>query len=384
MKKMRIISLILVLVLCLSLFAGCGGSSASAPSSSSGSNTSSNSGSADNGKVYEWKIDYPNPEASAIYPVLVKWADWVTEHSDGRIVPKVYSGGALGSIMDCVTNCEARITDGFWCAITLYPGVWPLTDILSLPMLGAKSGPAMTAAMKDLMETEPFQNEWNNVHLICMHSATPATYIFKNHTDTMKSIVGMNVRAFSNYFAPWQTALGATPVSVTSNEGYEAIQKGILDAGNWYPDQIQSSALYEVIDTAIYGETGWSALFLCLNNDAYNELPDDLKAVIDESEEYYRSLLTEAYEVQEIEALSLIKNSGTELVIMSDEDYEWLASEAQVAYDLYAENVAKLGYDGHALIEEFKGYIEAHNDEYPAFTDPEYPPIKAVYGTEGP
>ena len=188
MKKMRVISLLLVLALCLSLLAGCGSK-------------------AEEEKIYEWKIDYPNPEASAIYPVLVKWADWVKEHSDGRIVPTVYSGGALGSIMDCVTNCESRVTDGFWCAITLYPGVWPLTDILSLPMLGAKSGPAMTAAMKDLMETEPFQKEWSNVHLLCMHSATPATYIFKESTTTVQDIVGMNVRAFSNYFAPWQPGL---------------------------------------------------------------------------------------------------------------------------------------------------------------------------------
>ena len=315
--------------------------------------------------VYNLKIDYPNPENSAIYPVLVKWAEHLEEKSNGRIKARIYAAGALGSIVDCVTNCESGVTDGFWSAMNIYPGIWPLCDVFMLPMLGSNKMEVQIAAMQDMLKEKDFAAEWTNLKLVAMHSSTPSTFIFADSVDSIRAMQGKTVRTLSNYTTPWLEALGAIPVSVSSNDGYENIQKGVIQGGLWYLDQIQSSALYEVIKTCVYGETAWPCLFLALNKGLYEGMPEDLRKIVDESREYYLSLLPEAYYSQEALVIDLLNQAKVPLIRTSDADLAWLASQADKAYNAYIERVNGLGHDGKAVIDTLKGFIEKHNKEYP-------------------
>lgn len=354
-KLMRIISCVLGVILLFGCLAGCGGTGTKEPKDNSGS---------DDKTVYKLKIDYPNPENSAIYPVLVKWAEWCGEKSDGRLDIKIYSGGALGSIMDCVSNCEAGVTDGFWSAMNLYPGIWPLCDVFMLPMLGAKGVEAQDAAIQEMMQKEEFASQFDNVHLVAIASSTPASFIFANEVTSMKDVNGVTVRSFSNYASPWLKSLGAVPVSVSSNDGYESLSKNVVGGGLWYLDQIQSSALYEVIKTCFYGEMCYPSLFLALNKDVYAGLPEDLQKVIDESADYYLSLTQPAYFQQEDEVFALLKEHNVKVYDISAEDSEWLTEHAQAGWDVFNESVGKLGYDGQKYIDEMRETIAKYNKEF--------------------
>jgi TRAP-type C4-dicarboxylate transport system substrate-binding protein len=65
------------------------------------------------GQVYSFRIDYPNPENSAAFVALTEWSDMLREQSGGQLDFQIYANGQLGSIMDCVTNCVGGLTDGF-------------------------------------------------------------------------------------------------------------------------------------------------------------------------------------------------------------------------------------------------------------------------------
>lgn len=357
-KRTRFLACILSVSLLLGCLAGCGSSGGN-----SGSN-SGNSGSSSSDQVYKLKIDYPNPENSAIYPVLVQWADWVAEQSNDRIQITIYSGGALGNIADCVANVESGVTDGCWSAMNLYPGIWPLCDIFMLPMLGAKNVEAMDAAIQEMMQREEFASQFDNVHLVALHSSTPASFIYKDSVTSMKDVKGVTVRSFSNYASPWLESMGAVPVSVSSNDGYESLSKGVVGGGLWYLDQIQSSALYEVIKTCFYGEMCFPALFVCINKDVYESMPDDLKKVIDDSSEYYLSLTQDAYFKQEDEVMALLEQHNVTVYDISAEDSAWLTEHAPEAWDVFNENVGKLGYDGQAYIDELREVIAGYNKTF--------------------
>ena len=138
MKK-RLLATLMAAAMMIGCLTGCGGEKADGGSSE---------------QVFELKIDYPNPENSAIYPVLVKWGEWLDEQSGGRIKVKVYAAGALGSITDCVNNVEAGVTDGCWSAMNLYPGIWPLCDVFMLPMMGADKMESLNATIQDMVATK--------------------------------------------------------------------------------------------------------------------------------------------------------------------------------------------------------------------------------------
>ena len=359
MKK-RILATLMAAAMMMGCLAGCGGKP------SGGGDTGSGGGDtqASSDQVFNLKIDYPNPENSAIYPVLVKWGEWLDEQSGGRIKVKVYAAGALGSIVDCVNNVEAGVTDGCWSAMNLYPGIWPLCDVFMLPMMGADSMESMNAAIQDMFVKDEFQDQFDNVKMVCIHSHTPSTFIYADSVKSMQDVKGKTVRTLSNYTTPWLSAMGAIPVSVSSNDGYENISKGVVDGGLWFCDQIQSSALYEVIKTCFYGETAYPCLFLCINKDVYESMPADLQQIIDDSREYYLSLLGEAYYSQEELVIQLLKDANVDLIYTSEEDLEWMRGYAPAAYDAFTETVNAMGYDGEAIIAQMQELLEKYNEEF--------------------
>ena len=358
MKK-RILATIMAAAMMIGCLAGCGGGKTGGGDAAGGGDTPAASD-----QVFNLKIDYPNPENSAIYPVLVKWGEWLDEQSGGRIKVKVYAAGALGSIVDCVNNVEAGVTDGCWSAMNLYPGIWPLCDVFMLPMMGADSMESMNAAIQDMFVKDEFQDQFDNVKMVCIHSHTPSTFIYADSVKSMQDVKGKTVRTLSNYTTPWLSAMGAIPVSVSSNDGYENISKGVVDGGLWYGDQIQSSALYEVIKTCFYGETAYPCLFLCINKDVYESMPADLQQLIDDSREYYLSLLPDVYHEQEALVMQLLKDANVEVLNTSEEDLEWMRSFAPAAYDDFTETVDALGYDGQAVIDEMQSLLQKYNEEY--------------------
>ncbi len=321
---------------------------------------------AGDGKVYKINIDYPNSENSAIYPVLKDWEKYVEENSGNRIDVQIYSGGALGSLFDCVSNCESGVTDGFWSGVTIYAGVFPNTEVMGLPMLGAKNQLVANAVLKDLYyNTDYLTKEWSNLHLVALHSSTASPILFANKAvDSADDMKGMNLRISNAYTSAWFEKLGANPVSCSINEGYENIQKGVIEGGLFFFDQVQSSELYEVIDSIVVTPTIYPLTMFCLNKDVYAGLPDDLKKVIDDSGEYFLSLLPDVYNKQYDAMIAKCEEAGVKVVYADDAFVAALQEAAKPAWDKWVETMNSNGYDGQAVLNKTLELIDKYNKQY--------------------
>ena len=373
MKKMKVISIVFAFTLAVGLLAACGGGTAApaaptpAPSGSAPAASAPAAAPADD-KVYSFMIDYPNPENSAIYPLLVDWAEYVGQQSNGRIQAEVYPAGALGALPDCVTNCLTGMTDGFWSGCSVYAGVFPVTDAFSLPMAGALSQEVMNASLRAMVANNAdMQKEWSNFHLIALHSGTPAPILFNRGMDisTPDAFKGAQMRISNKYTADWMTNLGATPVECGINSGYEYFEKNQIDSGLFFFDQLQSSALYEQIDALLVPEDCiYSLTMFCLNLDRYNELPDDLKAIIDGSTDWFYDQLPGIYNKQMDNILdNKCPEYGVEIVYPDKAMMDALYAASKNAASLWIEKMNGEGHDGQALYDEATGYIAQYNKE---------------------
>lgn len=363
MKK--IIALLLALTLCLCLFAGCGKSEPSAPAAPADpSAPAAPAEPADDGKVYTINIDFPNPETAVGYKVLVEWEKYIEEQSNGRIDVKVYSGGALGALPDCVTNCLSGITDGFWSGVTIYPGVFPGTEVMGLPMMGAKNFDVVNKVLNDLLENYPvISAEWEDLYVVTLHSSTGSPILFKDDIGTIEGMAGYNLRLSNAYTSTWLASKGANPVSCGINDGYEAISKGVIDGGLFFFDQVQSSALHEVIDSIYVGETIYPLNMLCLNKDVYESLPADLQAVIDESGEFFLEKSIQFFEEQKAMLIDVLEEAGVNIIYETEESREFLAKDAEQAWALWVEKMNEYDYDGQAILDTALELIEKYNAE---------------------
>jgi TRAP-type C4-dicarboxylate transport system substrate-binding protein len=349
------------------LLAGCGTKTETAPEADAETGAQAEE-SATDGQVYSFKIDYPNAENSAIYPVLVRWADYVREQSDGRIDATIYSGGALGALPDCVNNCVGGLTDGFWSGVTIYPGVFPATEALALPMLGANSQEVVTAALNTIVKEDPVvSKEWESLHVVALHSATASPVLFKLGKEVVSSadIKNVNLRISNAYTTKWMEVLGANPVSCGINDGYEYFEKGIINGGLFFFDQLQSSALYEPIDNLLIANTIYPLTMFCLNKERYEALPDDLKAVIDDSGEWFVEQLPAVYNAQKTDMLAKCEENNVKITYANEAFIAEMTAAAEPAWQLWVDAMNEKGYDGQALLDTARGYIEQSNAIYP-------------------
>ena len=142
---------------------------------------------------------------------------------------------------------------------------------------------------------------------------------------TIDDFKGVKIRTPPGLTTDFFTKLGAVPVPLGGGEVYTALQTGVVDAvefitlsGNY------GTGLHEVSDYVIFpsphtpvGNTGWE-----INMDAWNSLPDDLKAAL----EAVAALHTIYYDVKqtvvEKESLDKMIAAGLEHITLSDADWK--------------------------------------------------------------
>ena len=370
MKKIsKILAIVLTLALMAALMAGCGNGNTK-PNESKAPQQTGNANGGDekeseapvDNTVYTLKFDYPNPESSVAFRALTSWADYLREQSNGRLDIKIYSGGALGSLFDCVTNCESGVTDAFWSGVTIYPGVFPLTEVFGLPMIGAKSYKVINDAMNTMFEeNEELQNEWSNLHLVALHSSAGSPILFSDEISSIKDMAGKNLRISNAYTTKWFEDHGVNPVSCGINDGYESIQKSVIQGGLFFFDQVESSALYEVIKSLYVGQTIYPLNMICLNKNVYEKLPADLQQLIDDSADFYLEESIKGFDEQQENMLKVCEEHGVKILHEDEESIAWLKEGVEDAWAKWVETMNGKGYDGQAILETAQSYIEQFN-----------------------
>jgi TRAP-type C4-dicarboxylate transport system substrate-binding protein len=156
--------------------------------------------------------------------------------------------------------------------------------------------------------------------------------------------------------------LGAEPVGMPVTQTPEALSKGVIEATTVPWEVTPSLRIAELVrnhtgftsDYGLYSQT----FGMFMNNDSYNNLPDDLKAIIDDhsglelSREFGRVM-----DAGDAVGLDLATKAGNNIVQLdAEETAKWVAAAEPTYADWYKEMEA-IGVDGPALVEIAKALI---------------------------
>ncbi len=282
MKK--ILTLILSAALVVALLAGCG-NGAKTPSDTASNAPSPAAAPSPDGTVYKLTVQTHDPETSATGQFLEDWASRVEAASGGRIDLEIYHGGTLGGPKDTYDMIMNGTCDIGFGLVSYFPGVFTSSEAISLPMIDLPNATVASNVFWHLYSDYDFlKDEYSDAHVLLLFAncqspiSTKATKI-----ETVDQLAGMNIRGNSGPPTTFITNLGAAPVSVPIGEVYTSIDNNTIDAvmTDWHA--ITSFQLYEPIQYYLNENIGVSGYFLLMNQDSYNELPDDLKAILDEN-----------------------------------------------------------------------------------------------------
>ncbi|MEQ6250894.1 TRAP transporter substrate-binding protein DctP [Sulfitobacter sp. HNIBRBA3233] len=186
----------------------------------------------------------------------------------------------------------------------------------------------MEHAMKNL-GVEALVNEELNadgVHLMC-EKVLPTEMTLSKKIESAADFQGLKIRS-SGSMLDYLAAAGAAPQYIAGSELYQSLSSGVVDGAHWGAAiGAQSMSLWEVCKYHYKPVLAQTTDAFVMNIDALEELPEDLRAALEEIITTRFFLRSAEYQHKEAIALSEgVANEGIEVVQLPDDVLEMLAN----------------------------------------------------------
>ncbi len=154
-------------------------------------------------------------------------------------------------------------------------------------------------------------------------------YLSREVKNPRTEFKGLKIRSNQLYDA-FVKALGAVPVTTSTDEIYSAIQTHIVDGAGFVPDNFFPSKIYEVAKYWIVLPFYGTVLSELINLDRWNAMPKNLQDALTSVTDEIDSKEIAAFINMQGDYIKKAPDLGMKLVTFSDEDAAWYI---KLAYD---------------------------------------------------
>ncbi|OED36577.1 C4-dicarboxylate ABC transporter substrate-binding protein [Chromatiales bacterium (ex Bugula neritina AB1)] len=279
----------------------------------------------------------------------------INAKTDGNFDIKIHYGGALSKPRENLDGISLGAFEmGMFCA-SYHPDKNRAVTVLELPMLpvaNASVQKAIDLAVYNHPYTQKEMARWNA--RILMSAALPQ-YEFMGRGEpplTLADFSGMRVRALGG-IGEAMKVLGAVPTTVTAPETYQAIESGTVDAAAF---AFYSHFSYRINEVSTWRTTNLSPGSVncptMVNIDAYDSLPDQYKALMDEAKDVAYAALNEAYSASIDKFTPVADDAGIEKITYSAEELaEFRDKAAAPVWKAWVEKQSAAGVPAQELLD---------------------------------
>jgi len=213
---------------------------------------------------------------------LRPWVEEVEKATKGKVKIQVFYGETLAKGKDSWNALISGIADIGWCPQGYWPGLTPMTDVISLPGIPFNTAEEGSALLWDLYtKNAKIQQEFQKVKVLLLHTSEPYLLISRNKEIlNLEDLNGLKIRTFGKNMTSQVGKLGAVPVSIPMPDTYLALQKGVVDGMGAPWEAINGFRFYEVVNH--YTEVPFGALFfsVSMNLKTWNKLDKETQDAI--------------------------------------------------------------------------------------------------------
>ena len=375
--------LVLVLVLGLaSLLSACGGTeettTTAGPATTAGPTTTAapvttaaptttaapeTTTTADDGKKYEFKFSYPTSTRASLYETyLLPWADAIQAASSGRVTITHYPDNALVKEEQQLDALLSGTSDMGLIEMEFTPGVFPKTEVVSLPLLFPNAEVA-ARVFWDMMQTD-FADEFKDVQVLAVTVIAPAQYCGTKPFKTPADMKGLRMRTGGPVETQIIGALGGTATEVGSADLATSMERGMFDGAFLSYSYMKVTGAMDFATNATECDLFRRCWVLAMNKDKWESLPAAVqKTFLDESTIEKQVAYVVANDAAGVEDRDLINKktggSGGIYVMTADEKAALKTALAPV----YAEWVKDLGADknGQAILDKIAELVTKYS-----------------------
>jgi len=231
-------------------------------------------------KTFTLRFAHQNPESGLSSVNCVDpWLRQVEEATGGQVKIQAFYGQTLAKGKDMWNAVKTGITDIGWCFHGYWPGMTPLSDVVSLPALPFRTAEKGSEVMWKLYEQFPeIQKEYEDVKVLLFYTSEPYTLITREKpVKTIEDLKGMKIRMTGGPPTDMVRELGGTPMLIPMPDCYISLQKGVIDGMGAPWEAIHVWRFYEVVNH--YTDVPFPAVYfsIVMNKNTWNRLPKDVQ-----------------------------------------------------------------------------------------------------------
>ncbi|WP_096436659.1 TRAP transporter substrate-binding protein DctP [Alteribacter populi] len=317
----------------------------------------------DGEETYELRFATEEYEGQLQYEYAQEFADLLEEKTDGRITTSVYEFGGLGSEVDQFEMIQnggvefAIVSPGFT-GTTVHEG-----QLFALQFLFSDDEDVNYEVLNEseaLNEDLAAKYEEYNVKPLAFWSEGGMQWTGHTELRQPSDFEGFRMRTQeSSLILRSYEQYGADPTPLSWAELYSSLQLGNIDGQENPIFFIEDANFHEVQEHMTVSDHNIYVAMTTVNTDFYNELPDDLRAAVDETVEEMRPVAQDMQIEMNEELLTAIEEDDenpTEVYTLTEDERDAFRELAIPMQDYYRDEV---GEEGAAILDKLLEEIEA-------------------------
>lgn len=280
--RFRLVLVSLVALIGISL-AACGSAPQSPQEQSSGTDAAPSQQGDSPSEQIKWQFSTWSTPTSAWLKGVQEWAEIMERESGGRFTVEIHYNEALGPAAEQIDGISVGLFEAGTVTPFYTPGKLPLNQVMDLPFLPPMEIEELIRFQAALWEHPDLVAEleqWNAVPLL--PTALPQYQVMgRKRIATAEDFRGVRITGMSAEMGEVFAEFGAVPTPMPSSEIFSMLERGTVDSVLLpYAYSYGTLSLYEVSQyLTLNVAAGSPAAFVVANKDAWDALPDDIKAI---------------------------------------------------------------------------------------------------------
>lgn len=303
--------------------------------------------------------------ASHIFTVSggLYWANRVEELTGGKVKFEHYPAEQLGKAKDLLDLTQAGTADVAYIGPAYTAGKLPLCGVGELPGL-FDSNVVASKAYQEVAQGILYETELKKFGIRPLIANLLAPYQALNTKKEVKSLSdmkGLKMRVGGGTIEQTAALIGAVPVSVTPPEMFEAIQRGVLDGSLISYTSAKQYKFEEIIKYGTVGANfGTFALIYCINENVWQQLPEDVRKVMAETAKEASVHMSEAIAAEEGKVIQQWEQQGKVLYRLSEAEQKEWGTALQPVCDQWVKDMEAKGLPAAQAFDEFQKALEKY------------------------
>ena len=307
-------------------------------------------GSSDDGvQRYSWPLATASPEDTVTQIFAEKFAEEVSDLSNGKMKIQVYANSTLGGDRDLLETCADG--DIPFVVQNTAPQVSFMSDlaVFDLPCV-FDTLDQCRARIDDPEFYSLISNVYTDggYHLLGIADQGFRVMSTNKEVNSLADFKGQKIRTMENsYHLAFWKALGANPTPMSFSEVYIGLQQHTIDAQENPYEVIVSNRLYEQQDYVVETNHLPHLISLIVNDDFFQNLSREDQDILTQAAETATAYAREQSDARIADRIATIEASGTQIVTLSDETRDAMRDAAASVYVAIQDSIDETIYEAY-------------------------------------